>query len=285
MKSLRSLITALFLFVATLGAEAAEISIGSLNAFHLFDPIMTRKGVTAEGNRYSVDVYQRKLANLGSMFSSGSPDFVAVQEIGGREEAEALSKQVGYGFSFVKGRDTYTGQNVALLSRLASGFRSTTAKRVSELDRVVSKHALVRISSADSERPLYVLAVHLLRPIGENQEKHAAQLQAIARWADTVIELDPASVVVIVGDFNSRETNAAQTILGPTRLPARDIGADTGFQATHLDGRPYDRIIVIGDNVKVSSLTIQRPPYGKRPNDSNKLLWTDHFYIQAQITY
>ena len=272
------------LLVLTISATAAEISFGSLNAFHLFDPSLDRTGVAASSNRYGFDVYQRKVENLGGLIAGESLNVVSLQEVGGREEVAALAKACGFQFSFVKGRDTYTGQNVGILSNVPRGYRLSSAKRVGELDRVLSKHAMVRVSAPDSTRPLYALAVHLLRPIGENKARQEAQLKAIGVWADTILRVEPSAVLVVFGDFNSRDISPAG-IIRSEQAPVQDVGFKFGSPGTHLDGKPYDRIIVIGDGVKIEGFGVKRPPYGKRPNDTNRLLWSDHFLVHARITY
>jgi hypothetical protein len=51
---------------------------------------------------------------------------------------------------------------------------------------------------------------------------------------------------------------------------------------THLAGKPFDRLIAINGNW--SQVEVKRPPYGKKPNDQTKRLWTDHYLLGADLS-
>lgn len=61
-----------------------------------------------------------------------------------------------------------------------------------------------------------------------------------------------------------------------------DAGEQNGFADTHLTGRCFDRLVVVGPG-EWASIEVRRPPYGPRPNDTNKRLWTDHFFVGATL--
>ena len=82
------------------------------------------------------------------------------------------------------------------------GWVVTSKGRVADLDRIVSKHLLIQ-ATKDKAR-VYVLAVHLLRPIGAQAEKQAAQREAIGAWATGLLTREPGATVVIAGDTNCR---------------------------------------------------------------------------------
>ena len=79
------------------------------------------------------------------------------------------------------------------------------------------------------------------------------------------------------------------SVLGDTntdRQPLYGIGREAGelnnFAATHLTNKCYDRLVVAGAG-KWAGIEVLRPPYGPRPNDANKRVWTDHYFVGAGL--
>jgi hypothetical protein len=62
----------------------------------------------------------------------------------------------------------------------------------------------------------------------------------------------------------------------------REAGELNGFAATHITNKCYDRIVVAGVG-KWMGVEILKPPYGKKPNDANKRVWTDHYFVGAGL--
>lgn len=267
MKPVRTFVASLLLAVATL---AADIKIGTLNAYLLFDPAIDHPGKVDDANRMTPQQYRTKVANLAT-FTKGC-QIVALQETGGREEITALASTAGMSWMWAKGKDTATGEEVGILYNLP-GWKVTSRGRVAELDRVVSKHLLV-MATKDKAK-VYVLAVHLLRPIGAQAEKQAKQREAIGAWATGLIAREPGATVVIAGDTNNSDRQPLYGI-------GREAGELNGFAPTHISGKCYDRLAVVGVG-KWVGIEILRPPYGPRPNDTNKRVWTDHFFVGAVL--
>ena len=260
---------ALFLLVA--GAVfAADLKVGTLNCYLLFDPAIDHRGKVDDDNRMSSAQYQQKLTNLATL--TKGYDVVAVQEIGGKSETAALAKAAGFSWAWTQGRDTATGQEVALLHNLPS-WQVTSKGRVAELDRVVSKHLLV-LATKGQER-VYFLAVHLLRPIGAQQQKQEGQRKAIGAWAEGLLARESGATVVILGDTNN---SSRESLYGL----GNDAGELNGYASTHLTNKCYDRLVVAG-NGKWIGIEVLRPPYGRKPNDANKRVWTDHYFVGAVL--
>lgn len=116
-----------------------------------------------------------------------------------------------------------------------------------------------------------VLVVHLLRPIGKNEAKHLAQLSAIRGWAESMKNTAPETTLVVLGDLNND---------GKDLLPMKDSAALSDYAATHLAGKAYDHIFTSG---MLSEVEIVRPPLPKRPNDTLKAMWTDHFLVKGVV--
>ena len=258
------------LLVLAVTALAADLKVGSLNSYLLFDPSIEHRGKVDDANRMTADQYRAKVANLATL--TKGYELVALQEIGGREEVTALAKAAGMSWAWTQGKDTATGQDVAVLHNLP-GWKVSSKGRVAELDRFVSKHLLV-LATHEKAR-VYILAVHLLRPIGPQADKQAKQREAIGAWATSLLAREPGATVVIAGDTNNSERKSLYGV-------GHDAGELNAFAATHLTNKCYDRLVVAG-NGKWTGIEVLRPPFGRKPNDANKRVWTDHYFVGAAL--
>ncbi len=264
-----------FLFLATaVLVLAADLKVGSLNCYLLFDPAIDHPGKVDDENRLSPAEYQTKLGNLATLF--GDCEVVGVQETGGRAEITALAAKARMEWLWTRGKDTATGEEVGLMYRLP-GWKVTSHGRVGDLDKVVSKHLLV--SAVKGTTKTYFLVVHLLRPIGAQAEKHQRQLNAIGAWMRGVEEREPAATVVVLGDTNNSEVKGSTPLFGI----GQDAGVLNQFAPTHLTNKCFDRMIVTGPG-RWTDIAIRRPPYPRRPNDILRRVWTDHYFVTATLS-
>lgn len=261
--------TGLILLLAV-AAFAADLKVGTLNCYLLFDPAIDHRGKVDDTNQMTAEQYQQKLTNLATL--TKGYNVVALEETGGRSEVLALAKSAGFSWAWTQGNDTATGEEVAVLHNLP-GWTITSKGRVAALDKVVSKHLLV-LAQREKER-VYFLAVHLLRPIGTQAEKQFKQREAIGGWARALLAREPGSTVVILGDTNSSEKASLFGV-------GKDAGELNAYEATHLTGKCFDRLVVAGAG-SWSAIEIRRPPYEKRPNAASKRVWTDHYFIGATL--
>ena len=265
------ILSSIVLFLVIAGAAfGADLKVGTLNCYLLFDPAIDHRGKVDDENRMSAEQYQQKFANLATL--TKGYNVIALQETGGKAETAALAKAAGLSWVWTQGRDTATGQEVALLHNLPS-WQVTSKGRVAELDRVVSKHLLV-LATKGQER-VYFLAVHLLRPIGEQQQKQESQRKAIGAWVQGLLARELGATVVILGDTNN---SSRESLYGL----GNDAGDLNGYASTHLTNKCYDRLVVAG-NGKWIGIEVLKPPYGRKPNDTNKRVWTDHFFVGATL--
>ncbi len=269
MRALSVLRAGLFSLLVVVAAQAADLRVATLNCMLLFDPAVQHSGKLDEENALTAEAYQRKIENLVSLTTGY--EVIGLQEIGGRTEIEALAKAGGYEWAFAKGKDTYTGQEVGALYKLP-GWKITGIGRVGALDKVLSKH--LAFTASKGSETIHFLVIHLIRPIGKQAEKHQRQLTAITEWALELQRLHPKDAIVILGDTNSDQT--------PLLAVGTEAGALNRWAATHLTGKAFDRLVAI--NGIWSAAEVKRPPYGKKPNDLNKRLWTDHFLLGATLS-
>ncbi|MGO9201366.1 MAG: helix-hairpin-helix domain-containing protein [Limisphaerales bacterium] len=102
-----------------------------------------------------------------------APLFVGFQEIGGGEDlaapAHSATPQYGHNYQalFARGKGMATGQNVgAILDRSSGWGVYGQASRVSDLERELSEHLVLRLTNAVTSMDICV--VHLRRPIGND---------------------------------------------------------------------------------------------------------------------
>lgn len=262
----------LFLVLAT-ALFGGELRVGTLNCLLLFNPDLAHQGKVSLQNPLSAEGYREKITNLASLIKDC--DFVGLQELGGREELEDLAKATGWDWALTKGTDTYTGEEVGALYHLP-GWKVTRNGRVADLDSSLSHHLLLTASKGG--KTLRFLIVHLIRPLGQNRLKHEKQIAAVQAWATKLHQEEPQTSLIILGDTNDTAKPLGTSLFGL----GQEAGELIGYPATHLDGRSYDRLILIGPGAWTAA-TITRPPYGKRPNASLKRVWTDHFVFKASL--
>jgi len=255
------------LMLALASSLSAALKIGTLNCFFLVDPARPAEGQLS-GKAPPPEIYETKIENLAGLITG--LDVVGIQEVGSEREASALASKAGYQVRFVQGKDTFTGQDVATLVAPRPGLVVLGTTRLRELENL-SKHLLVTV--VESGTRYAILNVHLIRPIGRNAEKHSQQLAAISAWVAAVKAREPATVIVVLGDFNDPS---------PNLLPLADSAVATHFTPTHLDKKPFDRIFTTG---VIEQAIVIRPPYPKRPNDTLKAEWSDHYLLKALVEF
>lgn len=271
---LRQVAIALLLLISSATFSlAAEIKIATLNCFLLFDPRIEHRGNLDAEQRMSLAQYNEKLGNLSSLIRDF--DVVALQETGGRAEVDALAAKAGMQGLWAKGKDTATGEEVGLLYKLP-GWTVTSAGRSPELDRILSKHLLVSMTHG-AHRALF-LVIHLIRPLGNQIQKHRQQLDAITSWMRLQHAADPSLSIVVLGDTNSTRFERGSSLFGL----GVEAGDSVDFKPTHLNRSVYDRMVLLGPGLW-RNVAIRPPPFGNRPAASLKRVWTDHFVLGAEL--
>lgn len=149
---------------------------------------------------------------VGDVLRTVDADVVMLQEIGSRSALDSLRVQMladmGYTSHFVQGRDRFTGQDVAMLSRVPVDTVGRTDERAavgpSRRTAGVSKNMFARLRL--NGRPVTVIGLHFLaRPDDpERAPRREAQAEVIRRLA--VREIEQGRDVVVLGDFNDFDT-------------------------------------------------------------------------------
>jgi len=291
MQILRILILLALIGLPVVGQDNS-VSIATMNCYWFFGQNETND--KADKPRDSQE-YELKAGHLIGLLPQQAPLFIGLQEIGGGEDIETLAKSAKarykhqYQSLFVKGKDTATGENVGALLDASQGWGIYgRPSRVSELEKALSKHLVVRLTNAVTVMDICV--VHLRRPIGgAGTDKQTEQNRALQRWAMRHLAGNPKSNLVILGDFNegrpvgSPEQSLA--VLFQSQPPMLDaLTTLPGKIRTHTDGKAYDRIIVSDamakglSGLQLESVQIQEHRHGK---GGERRLYTDHYPVTA----
>lgn len=189
--------------------DKTSLVLMTLNAEWLWDGLPPEEGQVEFGaRRGSPQMAARHMEAIAAIIGRADADIVLLCEVENLKALELLNdrylKDKGYRAYLVEGRDTHTGQDVGLLTRL-----DPVGERISRDDRKgmsgvtskgVSKNLVARFESHGSR--LAVIGVHLLANPTDDGRKPDRQAQAdairgMARdlWKD-------GYWVVVMGDLN-----------------------------------------------------------------------------------
>jgi hypothetical protein len=125
--------------------------------------------------------------------------------------------------------------------------------------------------AANDTTKFYVLAVHLLILICAQAEKQSKQREATGTRATALLSREPGATVVIAGDTN----NSDRTFLYGIGAVAEELNR---FVATHHTNKCYHRL-VSRRGQEMGGDGVLWPPYGPRPNNANKRVWREHYFV------
>ena len=186
---------------------------------------------------------------------------------------------MGYTAVLVDGRDTFTGQDVGLLTRLpveASGRTDETALvGVSDQRYGVSKNLWVRLDLAGT--PVTVIGVHFLaRPDDiERKPRREAQAEVIRQLVEA--ETAAGRQVIALGDFNDFDDAALD------RRSSRPITEVMATIKRAGPGPDDDLVNVLGDVPQASRFTSLYDRNGNGAIEPGELSAIDHVLLSPAL--
>ena len=158
-----------------------------------------------QGDPEAARAHRDRIADILRMLDA---DVVMLQEVENEQVLEMLLRESlassGYRIYFVEGNDTFTGQDVALLSRVPVEKIGRTDERApvgASTDTYgVSKNMYARLAIGDT--PTTIIGLHFLaRPDDPTRkDRREAQAEVIRRLV--VEEMNAGRAVIVLGDFN-----------------------------------------------------------------------------------
>ncbi len=152
------------------------------------------------------------MADVAAIVKKHDPDILHLSEVENERALDTFNQKfladAGYRAYFVPGTDTATGQDVALLSRVALEdiHRDPRRGRSGSTRKGVSKHYVATLRAGDLR--LGLIGIHLLaRPHEESRvAKREAQADAVRGMARELA--DDGRSVIVWGDFNDFDGRA-----------------------------------------------------------------------------
>jgi endonuclease/exonuclease/phosphatase family metal-dependent hydrolase len=189
---------------------ASGLRIATFNVEFLFDGLEPEGEATFPWKGDSVAAASHR-AGVGAIIRQLDADVVMLQEVENEEVLRMLIDEhladLGYGTYFVQGHDTFTRQNVGMLSRIPVEQIGRTDERApvagTRDEYGVTKNMWARLSLGGV--PTTIVGIHLLaRP---NDEQRAARREAQASVMASLVngEMNDGREVIVLGDFNDYE--------------------------------------------------------------------------------
>ncbi len=188
-------------------ADTSRLSIMTFNAEFLWDGLAPEEGQVAFAWKGDPDAAAEHMQRVADVIIFSDPDIVHLVEV---ENLDALtlfrdSFLAGRGYEpyFVKGKDTYTGQDVALLTRIdpVSVRRDERSGVSGSEQKGVSKHLIARFE-AEPDLRFSLIGLHFVAFPTREDRRLERQAQADAIVGMAIDEADAGYEVIIVGDFN-----------------------------------------------------------------------------------
>ena len=210
-------------------ASASSFSLGvmTINTEFMWDHKAPHEGRIVTGTKAPTKAqYDSKLQYFAKTIAQNNAHIVGLQEIEGCHIARDLKILLGkrWNVACKKGRDTYTGQDVAILTTLKVIKKSVnnhkhSYSRISSGKNIGKK---VRPSKAvtavliDAKGTKYAVTVaHLISRTRDQDPKRIAQAEAIRKTIDKIKSKHQVSREIVMGDFNDyRNTPVLSTLKG-----------------------------------------------------------------------
>jgi endonuclease/exonuclease/phosphatase family metal-dependent hydrolase len=185
---------------------AEGVRLATLNAEFLFDGEGDEGGATFphKGNPELARAHRDRIAEVVRMIDA---DVVVLQEVENENVMRLMIEEsladLDYAPYFVQGRDTFTGQDVAILSRVPVDTVGRTDERI-EVEGGSpyggSKNVFARMTLGGV--PTTIVGLHFLaRPTDPDRKpRREAQAEVIRRLVEA--EMAAGRAVAVVGDFN-----------------------------------------------------------------------------------
>lgn len=198
------LLTSALLFVP-LSANALTVMV--INTEFLWDHREPHEGRIV-GNKKPAptkEQYTAKLTYFAKLIKQHHADIVALTEIEGCHISNELSNKLGQGWSSLcqKGRDTFTGQDVAIVTTLSPGPVTNFKEHYSYVgDKKIRPSKVLGAVLSDGNIYYQVTVAHLISKRGNNDAKRLAQATAIRSGIASMASQFPFHHEILMGDMN-----------------------------------------------------------------------------------
>jgi len=216
----------------------------TFNAEFLWDGLAPEEGQVSFAWKGDPDAAAEHMQRVAEVIIFSDPDIVHLVEV---ENLDALtlfrdSFLAGRGYEpyLVKGKDTFTGQDVGLLTRIdpVSVSRDERTGVSGSVQKGVSKHLIARFE-AEPDLRFSLIGLHFVAFPTREDRRLERQAQADAIVGMAIDEADAGYEVIIVGDFNDYD-GAADSL---DHIDSEPISTVVGAIRAMRPGDPSDDLI------------------------------------------
>ena len=189
-----------------------EIDIFLLNTEFFFDNAEPHGEVVGKSVPVPTpEQYEAKAKTIAELIDTHKANIVGLVEVENRTVLEKVRSYLAspddWQIAFDEGRDTYTGQDVAILTkfRVVRGSATNFPDEreiyfVDNQERDVNPSKILGVELRVDNQPFYILITHLISRRDSNDPKRLAQATVVRRQA--VKELMAEKNVIVMGDMN-----------------------------------------------------------------------------------
>ena len=258
----------------TLPAQAADrrpdkttLTVMALNCEFLWDGVAPEDGSSTitfpwKGSQALAEAHMKQIANL---ILRGNPDVVSLEETENLHAVQVLNDKFlagrGYKAYFIQGTDTFTGQDVALLTRIdpdggkieRDNHIGTSGTETSG----VSKNYFAKMTVGSAK--IALIGLHLLAQPTNTQRMAKRQAQAAVVRNLAVNLAKQGNQVIVLGDFNDWDGDPA----------SRDFKDDLPISSVLATIRGMDPATPSDDLVNAASFMPEEDRYSDFWDESN----------------
>jgi predicted extracellular nuclease len=213
-----------FLLIFFISSSVNALTIMEINTEFLWDHLEPHEGqiVGKKKTPPTRQEYTSEIKYYASLIHRNNADIVSLIEIEhcgiAKHVTQALnSTGTQWYFACEKGRDSFTGQDVALLSKTPFLKNSVTTfeQFSSPLDgkNVRPSKVVGAVTIISSGQTVAVIAAHLISKRGNNDSKRVAQARAIQKAKNALYTQHGATEAILMGDFNDEPSSKTLTVL------------------------------------------------------------------------
>jgi len=229
----------LLILLSILALPASAIDVMTVNTEFFWDDKAPHEGQIMNASKApSKNAYIRKKEYFSNLIRESGVSIVGLTEIEGCHIASDLAEILNWNFACKKGRDIYTGQDVAVLTKfkVLSNTIDNHAKSYAPMKLYNGGSKEVRPSKAltvillDDQDSIMVTVAHLISRRGSNDDKRHAQANAIFNTLLKTRERHKPKYEFLMGDFNDVASSETLRIMQSDVLINKAGSEDWSYQ-------------------------------------------------------
>lgn len=224
------------IFTLLFSLTASALTVLEINTEFLWDDKVPHEGRLA-GDKFPIPTraaYQDELNYYATLITQSGAEVVGLIELEGCHVARDLARLLGKEWKSVckKGRDTFTAQDVALLTSFSVNPKSVTnhSKSYYKLNGKKSRPSKALTALIGSGGNTYSVTVaHLVSKRSNNDEKRLKQARAITKTVNLHASVFKPQHIIIMGDLNDTVGSPALEAFKVANVQHAAIGSSCSY--------------------------------------------------------